>query len=47
MKAYIKVFLPLLIVFIFSGCLANELNTSNAVNIKHLLNQKKISKYHF
>ena len=32
MKAYIKVFLPFLIVFIFSGCLANELNTSNAVN---------------
>ena len=32
MKAYIKVFLPLLLVFIFSGCLANELNTSNAVN---------------
>ena len=32
MKVYVKVFLPLLLVFIFSGCLANELNTSNAVN---------------
>ncbi|MFV7790324.1 hypothetical protein ACNSOP_10250 [Aliarcobacter lanthieri] len=35
MKTYIKIFfLPFLIVFIFSGCLANKLNTPNAVNNK-------------
>lgn len=41
MKTYIKAFLSLLIIFIFSGCSANELNTSNNVNNETSSKSKK------